>query len=293
MGETAPHKGQTQRTNYLSPHPRIHMKNKTLRTVIAATILGTASSAIAGTEYLETFENTDTVGLPFSSIGWNAYMRANDNEDPVSSQVNDVSSSDYFGSAEVYHTDYAYTRPEGRVDYRGDANGLNGNDGPSLLFASAATTGLDSTDIADLSLLSVDLNPDASIGDPAIAHFAIQIGSQWYASNDDYTSTTELGPGGALDTFALSGIDFTNGNNWRAMTVSTGTGGEITIAAGAVGGTLSGDVTNYGLYAKNGNSGDHFRFDNFEVNVVPEPGTFALLSGALALATAMIRRRRA
>jgi hypothetical protein len=55
---------------------------------------------------------------------------------------------------------------------------------------------------------------------------------------------------------------------------------------------LSGDVTAFGVFADIGGGGDHFRIDNYSVTVIPEPGTFALLGGMLALAAVMVRRRK-
>jgi hypothetical protein len=260
------------------------MKINSLRTVLAAALLGTASSAIAATEYLEDFSNDGSPSATLSSIGWNAYVIDNDGS------VNDLSDTT-FGVAEAYNISsgsYGYTRPAGSVSY-------NESDNLGLIFTTETTAALDSTSIADIISLSVDLSIDGSSEDPATARFAIQMEDTWYVSILADVSTTQDGQN--FTSFTTSELfDFTDGNNWYELTVSTGAGGEITIADSVVGGTLSGDITAFGLYAENGNDitgGDHFRFDNYSITIIPEPSTFALLSGALALSAVMFRRRRA
>jgi glucose/arabinose dehydrogenase/mono/diheme cytochrome c family protein len=156
--------------------------------------------------------------------------------------------------AYVAPLNYAFYAP--RTD-----SGFDDANGPGLIF----TTEAGSCSLADLDSLDLDENMDASAGDPAKGRFAIRIGNQWYASELEFTSTTENGATGTFDGISLNGISFTDGANWRELTVTLGGRGAITLAASPIGGTLSGIVNAFGVYAEPGNNGDHFRFDNYHI----------------------------
>ncbi|WPJ96430.1 PEP-CTERM sorting domain-containing protein [Coraliomargarita algicola] len=255
------------------------MRFNRLHPILFAAAIGAASSAIAATEYTETF--TVSSSSTFSSVGWNVYLKAD-------SSVNDLSSTGGSSIAEIWSTDYGYIRTQNEVGY-------STTDGPALMFTTEPTSVLDTTNISSISKLSVGIRADGSGTDIAEGRFAIQIGSQWYVSAISATSNSNLGPPSSsnlpeefttLETAAL--FDFSDGNNWHELTVALGSEGEISIAGSATGGTLSGDVTAFGIYAKNGANGDHFRIDNYTV-VVPEPSTIIL--PALVGIGLMLRRR--
>jgi hypothetical protein len=256
----------------------ITKKSYPLRAVLAVSTLCVATSVMADTVYTEDFTVSGTTN--FGAVGWNAYLFSD------AGNLSDLSTTGQTTIAGVFHTDYGYMNP-------GSSESYDDADGPGLMFTTETTAALDSTDITDILSLSVDTRLDGSSEDPAVARFAIQIGSQWYVSDISLSITTETGASGTITNFATSELfDFSSGDNWLEMTVTTGTGGGITVASSTVGGTLSGDVTAFGVYADFGNDGDHFRIDNYSVTVIPEPGTFALLGGVLAFSAVMIRRRK-
>lgn len=43
---------------------------------------------------------------------------------------------------------------------------------------------------------------------------------------------------------------------------------------------------------ENGTPGDFLRIDSLVLTPIPEPGTYALIAGALALTAVMVRRRK-
>ncbi|WPJ96429.1 PEP-CTERM sorting domain-containing protein [Coraliomargarita algicola] len=256
------------------------MNTTALRALQITGLLSVASSTMtAAEEYTETF--TVAASSSFSAVGWNVYLLA-DNGD-----VNDLSTSSG-EPAEIFLTDYAYIRTA--------ITGYSTQDGPGLMFTTEPTTELVTTSLSSISKLSVGVRADSTDGAPATGRFAIQIGSQWYVSSLSISQTTHFGPPSSTNpatdfpTFETPNLfDFTDGNNWHELTVITGAGGEISIAASTAGGTLSGDVTAFGVYAENGNNGDHFRIDNFTV-VVPEPSTF-ILPSIIGIGLMMRRRR--
>lgn len=210
----------------------------------------------------------------YSAVGWQVYL-AEDTGGVV--ELTDLGDKPAYIAGE--DPDYAFIAPRTHDSYD-DA------DGPGLMF----TTEPGSVDIAELAELYTNIRLDGSETDPASARFAIRLDGQWYAAASDFTNDTNLGAGQPLDIYVLNDIDFTNGDNWRGLTVALGEGtGELTLADGVVGGVLTGAIDAFGIYAEPGNDGDHSRIDNYSVSIVPEPGTSAVAAvGCLAL----IRRRR-
>ena len=253
-----------------------------LGTLCMATFSLPAVTAHAALAYTEDFSAGLTENSTFSSVGWSVYL-ANDagGVDDLSTHALNTTSFDPAGVAKSV---YGYTAPRTHVDY-------DEADGPSLMFSAEPAGVLDSTSIGNITSLSVDVNADGSGGDLALGRFAIQIAGQWYASDISTTSDTNTGPSGAFSTFSTPGLfDFADGSNWHVLTASTGSGGEISVGALA-GGTLSGTVGAFGVYAENGNDGDHFRIDTFAITVVPEPTSVSL--AVLGLFLIGRRRRRA
>ena len=152
---------------------------------------------------------------------------------------------------------------------------FNTVDGPALMF----TTEPGSLSLIVLDSLSVAQKCDASVGDSASGRFAIRIGASWYVSDLEWRSTTSPS---SFTTYTFLGIDFTDGDTWRALTVSNGgtstttATGEITLGS-VVGGKLTGHANAFGVYLENGNDGDHARIDDFII-ARKKAGTIIVLS---------------
>src|SRR5690606_425877 len=129
------------------------------------------------------------------------------------------------------------------------------NDGPGLIF----TSDVPSVSVQNLASQRYTQSSDGSSGQRAATRFLIRIGSQWYASEYEHLGKASDGIGGfAAVSSAAAGISFTDGSDWRELTVAVGASGvgALSLAAAPVGGTLSGTVTHFGVLTRPGNNGD-------------------------------------
>jgi len=255
------------------------IKYATFAVVCLAVAVGWTAPKSHADTYIEEF--TVTSNSELATVGWSSWL-LQDNGDVVDWSGNNSEPSFVNNSP-----DYAFFAPR-------QNNAFDAANGPGLLY----TTEPGLIDIGSLDSLFVDVRADGANGDQGLGRFAIRIGPQWYAADDEYLGgTANLGPGSPTDDYLLDSIVFTDGTNWRELTVTPGAGGAISVAGAPVGGTLSGDVDAFGVYMEPGNNGDHFRIDNFTVNftpnVVPEPMAISLAAiGALLVGMLMRRRRR-
>jgi len=212
---------------------------------------------------------------PISIAGWNLYITTTTGvENYTGTSVGGVSTGSGIGG-------YAFSAPRINSSYE--------NAGPSLF----ATGEAPNVGIESLSELTYTERADGSSTDRSSQRFAVKVGSQWYASDVAYLGgTSNVGPGLPFNPVALELADWTDGSNWRELTLSVGPGGAITVAASTVPGNLSGKVTDFGVYATNGNNGDHFRLDDFTVTAIPEPTTLLVWSLLAGLGVGLGWRRR-
>lgn len=117
------------------------------------------------------------------------------------------------------------------------------------------------------------------------AKFALQIGSQWYVTETNYSSTvTDVWKNHVVDIQAA---------NWRTLVVNPG----VSVVVGGTAQTLSahgasGSLSSVGLYAGDLN-GTFWRVDTITVNsvVIPVPEPASLSLALLGFGLMMIRRR--
>ena len=237
------------------------------------------ASHAATTVYENNFSTHANIapGSPYSDNGWGAYVTRLDGSVTDETNTNPVVLGGTSRGTATANS-YLWTAPKGEAD--------NTDAGVDSLFFStdlAATISL-----ANLDSITVKHGFDGSVADPAAGRFAIRIGTTWFASLYNWSSTTE--PGTNYTTGVVSGINFTDGANWLALTATAGGVGTGDISLGsAVGGTLTGDINAFGVFVEHGNGGDHARIDDFVVTAIPEPSISLL--GALGL-LGLLRRRR-
>ncbi|MDF7823471.1 PEP-CTERM sorting domain-containing protein [Pontiellaceae bacterium B12227] len=207
-------------------------------------------------------------GSALSDNGWGGYVTASDTSVlDVSMLVPVLGGVDWGGTSRgtATHNSYLWMAPKNEAS---TAAGVE-----SLLFSAdlGATVSL-----AALESIAVKQSFDGSVADSAKGRFSIKIGSAWYASAYNWSSESETGTN--YEDELLSGVDFTDGNNWLNMTATVGGVGAGDISLGAaVGGTLTGEISAFGVYAEHGNGGDHIRIDDYVVTI-PEPATLGLIA---------------
>ena len=142
------------------------------------------------------------------------------------------------------------------------------------------------TEIASLSLASNNSNTAGSF------RFAIRIDvggtPTWYATDATYSQID----GGIFNNFPTNGeiktFTFTTeATAWRELTFTSGS--TLSLSGTTLDDPLPmGNLTAAGFYKNAATS--TMRLDNFEIAVIPEPSTYALVAGVLALLVCLRRR---
>lgn len=236
--------------------------------------LATAASSEAVVLFTEAFPNSSTTaGKNFSTVGWNAHVGAAAGDQTNTSSVGST------GTAVIWFT----AAIGGTIGYGFGALGTN-----NALYW---TTEPGPVAISSLQSLSFYSNSSTTDG----MKFALRLDNNtpgnladdfWVISTATYDSTTGGSSGNWATNAAQESLTFTTaGASWTGLNFTPGS----TLAADAVrtSDLPAGNVTAFGLYAVNGT----VRFDEFTINVVPEPSAPFMLSGAL-VALGLRRRRR-
>jgi hypothetical protein len=116
---------------------------------------------------------------------------------------------------------------------------------------------------------------------------AVQIGGNWYVSAQTFSTST--------NTWTAQSFSFTNTSTaWIDLTaqISSNKLPDSVAATSLTSALPTGNITSFGLYL--GKFNDTQRIDTFAITAtaIPEPSTFAILSGVTALGLAGMTRRR-
>jgi hypothetical protein len=247
--------------------------NKPLLSMLALGLASSASAqstivewgAIGGDNNIVTADQNMTMGTTFSTA------------------VNPTVGASYYSSA------------AGKTPIFGGVNSAfnsrkiaNNADGDRIFFAHNTTSlysGMVLWDTASVELDTLSIETLAFGAATASWRFVIQKGASTYVS--DATSMAGF--------FAANGSPITASTLiWNDFTVQSGGNGTGTV--GAVAAIDMTGVTGVGYYAElldaanGGFQSSQTRY--FQATAVPEPSTYALLAGMLALISVMIRRRR-
>jgi hypothetical protein len=133
----------------------------------------------------------------------------------------------------------------------------------------------------DISL-SFQLNMNAA--SDSDWHFAIRLGSgDWYVSNDSFFN----------EGWAAFSVELTDTSLWLPFELTPGTFMGVTGDPAVQYSTIASNITAVGFYGEiRQETNTTHRVDDFMVTgAIPEPSTYALMFGALALAGVIIRRR--
>ncbi|MDF7823469.1 hypothetical protein P4B35_05550 [Pontiellaceae bacterium B12227] len=222
--------------------------------------------------YSQPFYNFAT-DKPFADFGWTAIVQGVDGveENPAytnkivegvgkSGGSTDEGAVDAITPVGASVNGYAFFAP--KQDFAAYTNAT------ALLYTTITT---DLT-VSGLTKLRIDQRNDNA---DSVIRFAIQIGSQWYASAEDFG-----GQNGAYAVKEMVETDFSDETKWLELTVVTGAAGEITVG-GTPASSLSGIIDAYGIYVDAGvapgGPGDHMRLDNFQVYDDAVPPTYDVL----------------
>ena len=140
-----------------------------------------------------------------------------------------------------------------------------------------AFTAIDQTAFSSISF-NISLVAETSLD----ARFAVNVAGSWYSSNT------------ALGTFTDTSLAFDNAAaNWNSLGVVGSGINEANATIGAVAGAdLTGNIEGIGWVVLSPSS-QGMDINSISITAIPEPGTYALLTGTLALAFVSLRRRKA
>jgi hypothetical protein len=233
-----------------------------------------ASISQAASTYLETFPNSNSENLSHTSIGWTAVYGASAT-DGSGNSMNNVnggfvvsSISNGYGAKTTFNNTYG-------LAYTTEFLGVNN---------------LTTADITNISFHA----RNSSATDRYRIVLAIDVGgiTEWFVSNQYFTTSAGTWADGAqLQQMAFT----TTATAWRTMTSTTTA---LSISDNTLGAALpSGTLIAAGLFMSGNNDasgtsgGAHtgtMRYDNFTVNVVPEPS--AAMLGIAGSALLVLRR---
>ncbi len=256
---------------------------KSIMYVIAASLyltLATVTPAYAAViVYAETYQSAATTGDKTASFfGWTHLV--GDNATDVSATnlswgANSFSDPVTAVNANITGTDSNYSLFGFRL--------ANQNQSAFLVYTNEYSPG-SSRALESMSMQSWQRNAATST-----VRFAIQVESNWYASESTFTTNAAIHTQASPVTHTLNFAS----QNWYPITADIGT--SLSIAVSGIAQQLPvGTVNAFGFYGEKG-SAKHgtipdWRMDNFIV-AVPEPQTLALFFGAACVAFGFLRRK--
>jgi hypothetical protein len=121
---------------------------------------------------------------------------------------------------------------------------------------------------------------------------AVEIGGSWYLNTTDYSSTTSVASGDMQANGSNANVVFDpTAANWSDFSFTPGSAFTVSdTVTPRVSDLPTGDITSFGFYSYNPNDGGFQGTSIDSVQVIPEPGTLALLG--IALGALLIFRRR-
>lgn len=247
------------------------MKSRILKLTLPVLFLTLAaqSSGAQVPVYTETFDNNTGSNQDFDTVGWSgvhsatgiAYPTDNtNNETPI---ISSAASSTGSTPGYIFHNTFEGKSP---VMYYEDGLSLGAPAGGEVL------------DSVSFALRNVSTSQNIQI--------ALEFGmGNWYLSDTTFNNATS-------NVWTSNLVVDLSAETWKGLNVDIGT--DFSVGAAAALPTLAtSSLTGIGFFTASTSNNNNIRIDTLEVSAVPvpEPATFAALTGALALGMIMRRRR--
>jgi hypothetical protein len=235
--------------------------------------------------YRETFGNNSAGNLRFDQINtsWKIYTGSTATDETASRQVVAPAASAPSGGLDNVGTGQASLNTTTGLAY------MSGGTPGSPLTGLFVTTGLDvSTSLYSGITFSWYAGNNRT---DIVQRLAVQIGSFWYVTDQAFTTTAVASASTFQADAQIQSFTFvTTGSAWRDLAFTAGS----SLVAGSIARTLdlsSANITGFGLYVENSGTA---RFDTFSISAaaIPEPASYALLTGAGLLFITGCQRRR-
>jgi hypothetical protein len=238
--------------------------------------------------YRETFGNATGASAAVSTVGWLA----------------DVYTGTLFSAQGGLNANYAITNQAGRVNNADNVanaevttsltNGFifvgSGGGARNILAYSNATdfTGtLPVGNLSEISFFAGHTSGGVSTLSEVTSRPAIRVGSTWYVPST-FATTASIGGSGFAASAESETFSFSASTQLFALSATDLSIGSTAVALSS----LSGNVTQFGVFTPLARTGDFIRIDTYTVSAIPEPSTFTLFAAAGALAAATFCRRR-
>jgi hypothetical protein len=254
------------------------MKRTLLMTVFAgATLLSMQETQAQTPIYREVFGNSTALNQNVTTVGWvGAYGAAGAGPSSLGGAfTNNFGISSVLGDPQNLGDINAGTASS-------QANGLLFTSGGTMATASwiAYTTGytVDTSvnSIQDISFYAGSAN-NAVSGIPGF-RVAVQIDGNWYVTSQVFANTVAVGSAANFNTLAQQETFnwTTSASAWDSLTFVPGT--SLVLGSTLTSDLPGGSVTGFGLYSDQepGAGNATRRFDTFQIDAVPEPGSVML-----------------
>jgi PEP-CTERM motif len=278
------------------------MKNLLLTTLVLSGIASFASAQ--SVIYRETFGNSTGANASLTSIGWAVHstgglLRSADAANTgISNQVGGPT-----GLANVNAGGVSASETNGLAfSFASNAATANGNtftagNNPSLIWTNEYTV---DRSVNEVTSITFNMFNSATANR---ARIAIQISTQWYATNFAFTTTATGGASLFATNSESKTFTFSSAAaDWRELTFNgslTANGSALSISAITLAASLpSGNITAFGMFmdptSTSGGNNSGVRFDTYTINAtaIPEPSSFAALAGIALLGFAVFKRRK-
>jgi len=257
-------------------HPIIFMSLKKLVVLAGAILLSMQATRAQVPIYREVFGNTNSGNVLLNTVGWSGNWgpTATDSSNPspnnfgVSTALGDPNNLDNINAGGP-----SVSTANGLAFTSGTGASLNN----WIAYTTGYTVNTTLTPIQDISFYAGSA-ANGTFGIPGF-RIAVQIDGNWYASTQVLANTVAVASAANFNTGAQQ-VTFdwtTDASAWDSLSFTPGT---TLVLGSTLTSPLPGDpITGFGLYSDQEPGGGNAtrRFDTFQIDAVPEPGSALLV----------------